>query len=247
MPNYVAKQLERYNHEAPSSPQYAPHLWPSKLYSKHSQLVSNDTSDLLDKKNTKLVQSISGAFLYYGRAVDPTILPALTDIASAQSKPTQHTLQACNMLMDYLHTNPNAKIRYTKSDMILYIDSDAAYLVLPKARSRIAGHFFLGNIPPSPPAKPTSTFNNGPILTVCKRLRTVATSAAEAETAATYHNSKEGIPPLFASLQRLDINNQPMVLHLKWIMLPLTASYTPTSNKNDLKPGTCGTIGYAIM
>ena len=144
--------------------------------------------------NSILVESISGAFLYYGRAVDPTILPALTDIASAQSKPTEKTLKACKMLMDYLATYPNATIRYTKSDMILYVDSDAAYLVLPKARSRIAGHFFLGPKPPPPPALPQSKTSNGPILAVCKRLRHVVSSAAEAETAAAFHNSKEAIP-----------------------------------------------------
>ena len=195
MPGYVTKQLERYNHQTPSKPQYAPHLWPSKVYGAKSQTVSDDTSTSITNKNDiKLIQSISGAFLYYGQAVDPTILPALTDIASAQSKPTEKTMKACKMLMDYLATYPNATLRFTKSDMILYIDSDAAYLVLPKARSRIAGHFFLGPKPPPPPALPQSQSTNGPILTICKRLRHVVSSAAEAETAAAFHNSKEAIP-----------------------------------------------------
>ena len=140
------------------------------------------------------MQSIAGAFLYYGRAVDPTILPALTDIASAQSNPTTHTMDACHMLMDYLCTYPTATIRFYKSDMILYIDSDAAYLVLPQARSRIAGHFHLGNLPPRPPALPPKSSTNGPILTVCKRLRHVVSSAAEAETGTAFYNSKEAIP-----------------------------------------------------
>ena len=103
---------------------------------------------ILDKAGKQLVQPIAGAFLYYGRAVGPTILPAQTDIASAQANPMQHTLKACDMLMDYLWTYPNAKLQYRKSDMVLYVDSNAAYLVLPQARSRIAGHFYLGSIPP---------------------------------------------------------------------------------------------------
>ena len=45
------------------------------------------------------------------------------------------------MLLDYLSTHPNAKIRYTKLDMILHLDSDAAYLVAPKLRSRVADFF----------------------------------------------------------------------------------------------------------
>ena len=43
------------------------------------------------------------------------------------------------MLMDYLHTHPDARIRFYASDMIIYVDSDAAYLLAEKAKSRIAG------------------------------------------------------------------------------------------------------------
>ena len=49
------------------------------------------------------------------------------------------------MLLDYLHTHPNVTIRYYKLDMILYLDSDAAYLVAPKLKSRYAGFYYLGN------------------------------------------------------------------------------------------------------
>ena len=109
------------------------------------------------------------------------------------------------MLMDYMWTYPNATLRFYKSDMILYIDSDAAYLVLPKARSRIGGHFFLGKLPPPPPALPSIHSTNAPILTVCKRLRNVVSSAAEAETGAAFFNSSEGI----AIIRVLNILNHP--------------------------------------
>ena len=193
MPDYVSKQLNKYQHPKPVKAQYAPHKWSVPSYGKTTQQIQIDTSAPLDEKGKKLIQSIAGAFLYYGRAVDPTILPALTAIASAQSTPTQHTLNACKMLMDYMWTYQNATLRFTKSDMILYIDSDAAYLVLPKARSRIGGHYYLGNMPPPAPAKPHVHSTNAPILTVCKRLRNVVSSAAEAETGAAFYNSTEGI------------------------------------------------------
>ena len=48
------------------------------------------------------------------------------------------------MLMDYLHTNPHAAILYHASDMILKVVSDAAFLILPKARSRAADIYPLG-------------------------------------------------------------------------------------------------------
>ena len=194
MPGYVQKNLERYQHPKPLKAQYAPHQWSLPSFGKTSQHVNIDTSNVLDKKGTKQVQSISGAFLYYGRAVDPTILPALSSIASTQANPTINTLNECKMLMDYLSTYPNAKIRFHKSDMVLYVDSDAAYLVLPKARSRIAGHFYFGNKPPPLPTKPHHVSTNGPILTVCKAIRHVVSSSAEAETGAAFQNSKEAIP-----------------------------------------------------
>ena len=78
MPGYVNKQLDRYQHPKPLQAQYAPHQWSLPSYGKSPQYVNIDNSIDLDKKQTKLVQSISGAFLYYGRAVDPTILPALS-------------------------------------------------------------------------------------------------------------------------------------------------------------------------
>ena len=104
--------------------------------------------------------------------------------------------------MDYLYTLPNATIRFNKSDMILYVDSDAAYLVLSQAHSCIAGHFSLGTMPPAPLIPPLNSTSNGPILTICKRLRNVVSSAAEAETGAAFYNSKESIP-IFRTLEIL--------------------------------------------
>jgi len=60
-----------------------------------------------------------GSALYYARAVDPTLLPALDDIANSQAKPTQDTLHKSNQLLDSLSTYPNAIIRYHASDVIL--------------------------------------------------------------------------------------------------------------------------------
>ena len=74
--------------------------------------------------------------------------------------------------------------------MILSIDSDAAYLVMPQAKSRIAGYFYMNNSPSSTPL----TVLNGAILVECKTLRHVVASAAEAETAGIFHNAQIAIP-----------------------------------------------------
>ena len=68
--------------------------------------------------------------------------------------------------------------------------SDAAYLVLPKARSRIAGYFRLANTPSSK----YKYKDNGAILIECHTLRDVVTSAAEAETKGVFQNAKLSLP-----------------------------------------------------
>ena len=72
--------------------------------------------------------------------------------------------------------------------MILNIHSDAAYLVAPKARSRIAGFFSSGSNPNTSPL-PVS-----PILIEYKTLRHLVASSAGAEIAGIFHNAQVGIP-----------------------------------------------------
>ena len=40
---------------------------------------------------------------------------------------------------------PNAFVCFYASDMVLIVDSDAAYLVIPKAKSRIARYYYLSD------------------------------------------------------------------------------------------------------
>ena len=91
------------------------------------------------------IQAINDTFLYYARAVDLCMLPAINKISSQQEKPTQATNDKVSTLMDYTHLYHDAVIHYCASNMQLYINLDAAYLVLPKACSRGAGHFYLSN------------------------------------------------------------------------------------------------------
>ena len=71
-----------------------------------------------------------------------------------------------------------------------HIDSDAAYLVAPNARSRIAGYFHLSDHP-NITKHPTL---NGAILVECKTLRHVVSSSAKAEVAGIFHNAGMALP-----------------------------------------------------
>ena len=130
-----------------------------------------------------------GSCLYYARAIDGSILPALNEISTIQAQPTMNTLRKCRRVLDYLHSHQHAYIRYRASDMQLQVDSDAAYLVLPKAKSRVAGYYHLTNASTN-----GKSFYNGPIHIECKALRHVVSSAAEAEVAALYHNAQQLLP-----------------------------------------------------
>ena len=77
--------------------------------------------------------------------------------------------------------------------MTLHVDSDVAYLVMPQARSRIAGYYYLSDNPNNFPRKKIPS-PNAPILVECKTLRHVVASAAEAETGGLFHNARTTIP-----------------------------------------------------
>jgi hypothetical protein len=111
----------------------------------------------------------------------------LNDIATEQTKATETTQAATNQMLDYLATNPDATIRYHASDMIFHIHSDASYLSVSNARSRLGGLFFLGNIPEQDTL-------NGSILNVAAVIKNVVASAAESEVGACFHNAQSGAP-----------------------------------------------------
>ena len=186
MPSYISNLVKKMQHSPPRKPQHAPHKWIAKRYGRHPQLAPlEDITPTLPLEGIKFIQKVVGSLLYYGRAIDNTILPAVNELSITQAKPTEKTKEAANMLLDYLMTHPDAKIRFYGSRMQLHVESDAAYLVAHGAKSRIAGYFFLGHIvAPSIPPKNV----NAPVHVECRLLKHVVTSAAEAETAGIYHN-----------------------------------------------------------
>ena len=114
------------------------------------------------------------------------MLPVLAQISQNQAHPTTTTLQQCQQLIDYAATYSNTSVRFYASDMVLEVDSDASYLVLPKARSRYAGYFRMLH----KKNKPNRHIHNGAILIECKTIRHVVSSAAEAETKGVFQNAK---------------------------------------------------------
>jgi hypothetical protein len=140
------KLLLKYKHRMPTKPQHCPYAPAPKQYGAkaHSPLPV-DISPKLSPKEIKEIQRVIASILYYARAVDITVLMALSSIAIEQSKQgTTNTMEKAKQLLDYLATYTDATIRFRASDMIMNVHSDASYLSESDARSRACGHFCMG-------------------------------------------------------------------------------------------------------
>ena len=195
MPEYVKDALIRFKREHPRRKQTAPHASIPVNYGAKVQFATEEIEEeVLDKNGKLFVQQVLGTFLYYARAVDSTMLVALSAIASEQATPTKKTMEKVDQFLDYAATNPIAIVTYHASDMVLAIHSDASYLSEAKARSRAGGHFFMSSDIPIPA-------NNGAVHTVAQIIKSVMSSATEAEIGAMYINAREAVPARKALLE----------------------------------------------
>jgi hypothetical protein len=139
------------------------------------------------KNKEKYICQVIGVLLYYGQAVDSTILVSLSSLAAAQAKPPKQTLSLVKWFLVYAATNPDAILTYKKSNMVLAVHSNASYLSKPSARSGVGGHFFCS-------ADVDDPSNNGAVLNLSKILKAVMSSAAKAKLGVLYINAREAIP-----------------------------------------------------
>ena len=66
----------------------------------------------------------------------------LSSIANKQKNATKTVRAECNHFLDYVHTHPDAKLRFLASDMILALHSDGSFNSDSNTRSRAGGHFY---------------------------------------------------------------------------------------------------------
>ena len=190
MLGYIKKKLQEYRHIVSGHIQACPYSPEPITYGAKAQApLAPDTSPKLSAKDIKQVQKIVGSILYYARAVDMTVLMALSSISIEQTIATKKTMGRCTQLLDYLATNATAKVRFHRSDMIMNVHSDASYLLESKARSRTCGHFFMGWTPVDD--EPLRL--NGAFFVNTTIMRFVVASAAEAEMGTLFRNCQDGI------------------------------------------------------
>ena len=93
MPGYVKRALQQFNHPAPSKRQNSPYPnVPIKYGATKQYATTRVDAPAVSAADKKIIQQVCGKFLFYGRAVDSTILTAISAIASKQATPTTDTL-----------------------------------------------------------------------------------------------------------------------------------------------------------
>jgi hypothetical protein len=139
--------------------------------------VNIDTSCPSSPDTIKHVQDIVSTLLFYGKAVNPTLLAALSSIAARQANGTTGVSKSCQQLLDYVATHLNASICYKACNMILAVHTNASYLLEQNCKNRASAHFYLTN-------HDEKEFNNGAILTLSSIIKHIMSSASEVKLAA---------------------------------------------------------------
>ena len=190
LPHYVERALQRFEVKKMPHNTDSPSQYVAPKYGRHTAQLATleDESPPLDAARTKRVQEIVGVFLYYARAVDPTMRVAVSKLSSQQARPTEQVWRDSQRLLQYAATWPNATTVFHASDMILKIHSDAGHLAETKSRSRAGGLHYLGNAKADKPGDMV----NGAIEVLCSILPSVAQAASEAEYGAMFLNGQTG-------------------------------------------------------
>ena len=185
MPSYIGTALKRFGHLITHGAASPAVYTPPHYGSTKPQPATVDDSEPLSPADAKVLQEIVGVFLYYARAVDVSMLPAVTAVASEQAKPTQAVFAAAKRLLSYAASYPANEIVFSACDMVLYGQSDASYLSRSNARSVAGGIFYLGN-------RNAPTQVNGAIDTFSSIIPVVVASAAEAEYGGLFLAAQRG-------------------------------------------------------
>ena len=185
MPGYVQKALVRFSKQNITGAN-SPLIYIPPVIGPGPQMTPEDNpADLepVDAKTKTYVQEVTGVFLFYSRAVDPTMLTAVNKISMQQSQPTAATLKAIDRLFSYASRHPDAHIVIRPSNMQLQAQSDASYHSETKARSRAGGILYFGLC--------HDGSINGAVDYISSVIPTVCSSVAEAEYAALFLIGRE--------------------------------------------------------
>ena len=117
------------------------------------------------------------------------------EISIKDTKATEYIQEALIQFLNCCTSNPDAIIIYQASNMILSCDSDTAYRIAPKSRSRAGWYYYLGN--------KVDTQFKVPVDIQTKLIKAVMGVAVEAEVGELYMNAWE-VSPMRTTFDELD-------------------------------------------
>ena len=163
---------------------HAPLLYmnPSCLVPPPPKVTPVDSSPPATVSQGKLLQRVVGSLLYYARAVDYSMLPAVTSLSALQSNPTTATIAKMYRLLGYAAAQPNASLTLLPSEMILRIHSDGSHLSRPKSGSVAGGIHYMGTSDP--------LFINAAIHVHSTLIPVVTAAVSETEYAGVFANGQ---------------------------------------------------------
>ena len=171
----------RFQHHLPEKPEHQPYEHAKPAYGAKIQCTKGAVELLkLNKEDRTFTQQAIGVFLFYGQAVDVTMLCPLSAIVMDQTNPTQETMEKVKKIMNHAATHPDTIVTYRKSDMILAGNIDVSYWSNRGARCQAGGHFFMSSDSPIPP-------NNRVVLTIAQLIKAVMTSSGRGWNRCTLH------------------------------------------------------------
>ena len=140
MTGYITAALHRFQNATPPRPEHAPYKWMRTNYVSNKRLTPPpELNKTFIPASINNIQEIIGVKLYYGRAVDATIILSVSTIKSHQSQATNKTAKDFTKFLNYLATHPNSKIHHSASDMVIHLHRDASYL--SEEKSPVASSF----------------------------------------------------------------------------------------------------------
>ena len=145
----------------------------------------NNSMKIIKKGPNKIVAK----FLYFYRAIHPTILMALNSLATLQTNPTIETAKQITQFISYSMTHPDAVTEPRISGMIIHIYLDASPISERWGLSR-AGEYFLLGPKSNTPIKSISPGNRSMHIE-CIIMRNVMASDMESELGGLFENCQK--------------------------------------------------------
>ena len=197
MPGYVAKAMRKLGIASGPRDVHSATVYTPPEYGRKGpqEAPQQDNTPEVGPEQATWLQRVVGIFLFYARAVDATMAFGVGKLSTELARPTQRSQEQAHRVLQYAATNPDAEVTIHPSAMVLRGESDASWLTEKGSRSRVGGVWFLG-------AQSDETPFNAPVEVVSAVTKIVASSAAEAEYLALYHNTQKAVK-LKASLEDL--------------------------------------------